>query len=66
MYEYVCYTTQGNWRYYADSDLDAVRLALYYSWRDNEDFIKVESATLGKPYTLRLCKIDKTNSIQTL
>ncbi len=66
MYEYVCYTKQGNWRYYADSDLDAVRLALYYSWRDNEDFIKVESATLGKPYTLRLCKIDKTNSIQTL
>ncbi len=45
MYEYVCYTKQGNWRYYADSDLDAVRLALYYSWRDNEDFIKVESAT---------------------
>ena len=66
MYEYVCYTKQGNWRYYADSDLDAVRLALYYSWRDNEDVIKVESATLGKPYTLRLCKIDKTNSIQTL
>ena len=66
MYEYVCCTKQGNWRYYADSDLDAVRLALYYSWRDNEDFIKVESATLGKPYTLRLCKIDKTNSIQTL
>ena len=66
MYEYVCYTKQGNWRYYADSDLDAVRLALYYSWRDNEDFIKVESATHGKPYTLRLCKIDKTNSIQTL
>ena len=66
MYEYVCYTKQGNWRYYADSDLDAVRLALYYSWRDNEDFIKVESATLGKPYTLHLCKIDKTNSIQTL
>ena len=66
MYEYVCYTKQGNWRYYADSDLDAVRLALFYSWRDNEDFIRVESATLGKPYTLRLCKIDKTNSIQTL
>lgn len=66
MYEYVCYTKQGHWGFYADSDLDAVRLALYYSWRDNEDFIKVESATLGKPYTLRLCKIDKTNSIQTL
>ena len=66
MYEYICYTKQGNWRFYADSDIDAMRLALFYSWRDNEDFIRVESATLGKPYTLRLCKIDKTNSIQTL
>ena len=66
MYEYVCYTKQGHWRFYADDDIDALRLALFYSWRDNEDFIKVESATLGKPYTLRLCKIDKTNSIQTL
>lgn len=66
MYEYIGYTKQGHWRFYADDDIDALRLALFYSWRDNEDFIKVESATLGKPYTLRLCKIDKTNSIQTL
>lgn len=66
MYEYVCYTKQGNWRFYADSDMDAMRLSLFYCWRDNEDFIKVESAILGKSYTLRLCKIDKTNSIQTL
>lgn len=76
MYEYVCYTKQGNWRFYADSDIDAMRLSLFYCWRDNEDFIKVESATLGSspsgaslaknPYTLRLCKIDTTNSIQTL
>ena len=66
MDEYVCYTKQGNWRCYAASDIDAMRLSLFYCWRDNEDFIKVESATLGKPYTLRLCKIDKTNSIQTL
>ena len=66
MYEYVCYTKQGHWRFYADSDIDSMRFALYLCCRDNEDFIKVESATLGKPYTLRLCKIDKTNSIQTL
>ena len=66
MYEYVCHTKQGHWRFYADSDIDSMRFALYLCWRDNEDFIKVESATLGKPYTLRLCKIDKTNSIQTL
>ncbi len=26
MYEYVCYTKQGNWRFYADSDIDAMRL----------------------------------------
>lgn len=66
MYEYKCFTRQGSWRFYADSDTDALRLALCYCWRDGEDFIKVESATLGKPYTLRLCKIDKTNSITTL
>ena len=66
MYEYKCFTRQGSWRFYADSDTDALRLALFYCWRDGEDFIKVESATLGKSYTLRLCKIDKTNSITTL
>ena len=38
MYEYVCYTKQGNWRFYADSDIDAMRLSLFYCWRDNEDF----------------------------
>ena len=66
MYEYVCYTKQGNWRFYADSDIDAMRLSLFYCWRDGDDFIKVESEFGCKPYTLRLCKIDKTNSIQTL
>lgn len=66
MHEYIGYTKQGQWRFYADSDLDALRLALFYSWRDGEDFIKVESASLSQRYTLRLCKIDKTNAIQTL
>ena len=76
MYEYIGYTKQGQWRFYADSDLDALRLALFYSWRDGEEFferkapkgddIKVESSFGGQRYTLRLSKIDKTNSIQTL
>ena len=66
MHEYIGYTKQGQWRFYADSDLDALRLALFYAWRDGEDFIKVERNFGGQPYTLRLCKIDKTNSIQTL
>lgn len=66
MHEYIGYTKQGQWRFYADSDLNALRLALFYSWRDGEDFIKVERTSDCQRYTLRLCKIDKTNSIQTL
>ncbi len=76
MHEYICYTKQGKWKFYADNDIDSLRLALFYCWRDGEDFIKVESVSLGSspsgaslaknPYTLRLCMIDKTNSIQTL
>lgn len=66
MYEYICYTKQGKWKFFADNDIDSLRLSLFYCWRDGEDFIKVESNFGGKPYTLRLCMIDKTNSIQTL
>ena len=35
MYEYIGYTKQGHWRFYADSDIDAMRLSLFYCWRDN-------------------------------
>lgn len=66
MLEYICYTKQGSWRFYAQDDVESIRLALFYCWRDGEDFIKVVSNFGGQPYTLRLCKIDKTNSIQTL
>lgn len=66
MYEYICTTKQGKWKFYADNDTDAMRLALFYSWRDGEDFIKVQSNFGGHSYTLRICMIDKTNSIQTL
>ena len=66
MFEYICTTKQGKWKLYADNDTDAMRLALFYSWRGGEDFIKVQSNFGGQPYTLRICMIDKTNSIQTL
>lgn len=66
MYEYICTTKQGKWKFYADNDTDAMRLALFYSWCDGEDFIKVESKSGCQQYTLRICVIDKTNSIQTL
>ena len=43
--EYTCITTTGKWNSYADNDIDAMRLALFYCWRDGEDFDRVE---LGK------------------
>lgn len=66
MFEYICYTKQGHWTFYADNDIDAMRLALFYCWRDNEDFDRVESGNFGNKLTLRICLIDKSNSIQTL
>lgn len=62
MYEYYCTTKQGRWKFYADNDIVAVRLALFYCWRDGEDFIKVEYANR----TIRICEIDKNGNIQTL
>ena len=66
MRDYICFTKQGKWNFQADNDFDAMRLALFYCWRDGEDFIKVESKSCCQQYTLRICVIDKTNSIQTL
>ena len=66
MKEYICYTKQGHWTFYADNDIDAMRLALFYCWRDNEDFDRVELGKYSHTYTLRICQIDKNNSIQTL
>ena len=37
-----CYTDCGKWEFEAYTDKDAFRLALYYCWRDDEEFIKVE------------------------
>lgn len=66
MEEYTGYTKQGHWTFFAEDDISAMRLALYYAWRDGEDIIKVEGREYGQTYTLRLCKIDKVNNIQTI
>lgn len=66
MYEYICFTKQGKWKFYADNDIDAMRTALYYCWRDGEDFDRVELGKYSKTHTLRICRIDDRNSIQTL
>lgn len=65
MHEYICYTKQATWKFYADTDLEAARLGLFYAWRDGEDFIKIENAS-GRRYTIRVCIIDDNNSISTL
>ena len=64
--EYTCITTTGKWNFYADNDIDAVRMATYLCWRDGEDFERVELGKYSNSYTLRICRIDKNNSIQTL
>ena len=66
MNEYTCYTNRGKWRFNAYSDIDAMRLALYYCWRDGEDFIKVEIGTFSRKKTLCICVLDERNMIQTL
>ncbi len=42
MYEYTCCTRQGKWNFQACNDNDAMRLALFYCWRDDEDFDRIE------------------------
>ena len=59
--QYTCHTDRGKWNFEAYNDKDALRLALFYCWRDDEDFIKVEGYKGFIPYTLCLCKIDKSN-----
>lgn len=61
MYEYICYTKQGKWKFNADSDLDGLRLALSYCWRDGEDFIKVEFQKGAENYTLSNLHIDNNS-----
>lgn len=61
MYEYICFTKQGKWKFYADNDIDAMRLALFYCWRDDEDFIKVEFRKGCENYTLSIFHIDNNN-----
>lgn len=43
-----------------------MRLALFFCWRDGEDFIKIEYGGFAKHRTLRICLIDDKNNFQTL
>lgn len=58
MNEYKVYTKTSWWRIDASDDVDALRRALWYCWRDNEEFVKIVRENLSSPYTLRIAVID--------
>ena len=61
MKEYTCYTRQGKWNFNADNDWDAMRSALYYCSRDNEDFIRIDFRKRTAHYTLSIFHIDNNS-----
>ena len=61
MYEYICFTDKGKWNFQAYNDKDALRLALFYCWRDDEEFDRIEFRKGGENYTLRIFHIDNNN-----
>ncbi len=64
MKTYKCYTNKYSWSFDAQDDFDAVRLALYYCWRDGELFNHVETSS-GE--SILLCTVDnKFRVINTL
>ena len=67
MQEYICHTNRGKWKFYAEDDIDAMRVALYYCYLDREELFKIESGIFtSKHKTLRICLIDDKNTIFTL
>lgn len=56
--EYTCITQNGKFTFYALNDFEAIRLSLFYCWRDDETFVRVEYHHGGESYTLRISYID--------
>ncbi len=42
----------------ADDDMDAMRKALWFCWRDGEDFIRIKYCKGCENYTLSILHID--------
>ena len=59
--EYKCYTNKGSFKFYASDDHEAMRKALYLSWRDGEDFKHIEYNRCGEHYILRIAVLDLNN-----
>ena len=54
MYEYICFTNKGKFKFLADDDFDAMRRALWFCWRDGLDFERIEFRKSGENYTLSI------------
>lgn len=58
MNEYQVYTKSNWWRIEADDDVEALRKALWFCYRDDEEFVKIVRENYHSPYTLRIAVID--------
>ena len=56
--EYTCITTTGKWNFYADNDFEAIRLGLFYCWRDGDTFVRVAYRPGAENYTQRISHLD--------
>lgn len=52
MDNYKVFTDKGKWTIEANDDFDAMRKALYFCWRDGENFSHMESVKFH--YTLHI------------
>ena len=50
MNEYKVYTKTGWWRIDASDDVEAMRKALWFCWRDNEEFVKIVRDNLSSAH----------------
>ena len=66
MEEYILHTNRGKFKIQAKDDTDALRLGLYYAWRDEESFLSLERNAKGEHYTIKIAIIDhNTNNSWT-
>lgn len=63
--DYICFTDNGHWHFYAENDVEAFRKSLWFCWRDGENFDHIESQDYPKRI-LRLATISANGRIETL
>lgn len=52
MRQYKVYTDKGSFKIEAQNDMDALRISLYYCWRDSEKFRHIEAIGVNPHYTI--------------